>query len=93
MGKLLRPSLLLALVLLTGCEALSYQLWPYQHRAEFAPPQSRWPDTLPSPVDKNAPPPAVATRHCYRTLAVVDCYAAPQPDSASRYSGTYPGAP
>ena len=32
-------------------------------------------------------------RHPERTLAVVDCYATPQPDSSSRYSGTYPGAP
>jgi hypothetical protein len=93
MGMLLRPSLLLALVLLAGCEALSYQVWPYQHRAEFAPPQSRWPDTLPSPQDKNAPPPTVAAVHCYRTLATVDCYSAPQPERYNRYSGTYPGNP
>jgi hypothetical protein len=82
--------LLVLLPLLAGCEALSYQVWPYQHRAEFAPPQSRWPDTLPSPVDKNAPPPAVATVHCYRTLASVDCYTASQPQSYHRYTGTYP---
>lgn len=83
--------LLLAFAVLPGCELLSYQVWPYQRRAEFAPPQSRWPDTLPSPVAKDAPPPAVATVHCYRTLAAVDCYSAPQPESGNRYSGTYPG--
>ena len=80
-------------MLLPGCEALSYQIWPYQHRAEFAPPQSRWPETLPSPQDKEAPPPAVAAVHCYRTLAAVDCYSQPQPDSSNRYSGTYPANP
>jgi hypothetical protein len=91
MGKVLRSSLLVALTLLGGCEILSYQVWPYQHRAEFAPPQSRWPETLPSPNDKNAPPPAVAKVHCYRTLGNVDCYTAAQPERYSRYSGAYPG--
>ena len=75
-------------MLLPGCEALSYQIWPYQHRAEFAPPQSRWPETLPSPQDKEAPPPAVATVHCYRPPASVDCYSQAQPGSSTRYSGT-----
>jgi len=85
MGKFLRPSMLLVLALLAGCE-----VWPYQKRAEFAPPQSRWPDTLPSANDKNAPPPPVETVHCYRTLAAVDCYTTPQADQYSRYSGRYP---
>jgi hypothetical protein len=91
MGKLLRPSLLLALAALSGCEALSYQVWPYQQRAEFAPPQSRWPDTLPSPQDKSAPPPAVRNVHCYRTLAAVDCYTSEQPERSNQYQGAYPG--
>jgi hypothetical protein len=77
--------LLVALALLAGCE-----VWPYQKRAEFAPPQSRWPETLPSPTDKHAPPPPVARVHCYRTLAAVDCYEQPRPDRHNQYSGPYP---
>jgi hypothetical protein len=90
MGKVLRPSLLLALALLGGCEVLNYQIWPYQRRAEFAPPQSRWPETLPSAVAKDAPPPPVQKQYCYRTLAAVDCYTSPQPDRHRSYSGASP---
>jgi hypothetical protein len=73
----------LILPLLGGCNA-------WQTRAEFAPPQSRWPDTLPSPAAADAPPPPIREVHCYRTLAVVDCFAAPQPER-SGYMGRYPG--
>jgi hypothetical protein len=71
------------LVALAGCNA-------WQDRAEFAPPQSRWPSTLPSPVAAEAPPPATRVQYCYRTLAAVDCFNAPQPDRASGYTGRYP---
>ena len=81
----MRIFLLVALVALAGCE-----VWPYQKRAEFAPPQSRWPETLPSPVAKDAPPPAVATVPCYRTLAAVDCFTSHQPERSSGFTGVYP---
>jgi hypothetical protein len=68
---------------LAGCN-----LW--QDRAEVAAPQSRWPGTLPSPVAAGAPPPPSHARYCYRTLGVVDCFAAPQPDRASGFTGRYP---
>jgi hypothetical protein len=74
---------LLLLAGLGGCNV-------WQDRAEFAPPQSRWPDTLPSPVAADAPPPPRLVTHCYRTLASVDCYTQPQPERASGYTGTYP---
>ena len=50
----------------------------------------RWPETLPSPVAKDAPPPAVATVHCYRTLGAVDCFTSQQPQRDSGYTGVYP---
>jgi hypothetical protein len=68
---------------LAGCNV-------WQDRAEFAPPQSRWPDTLPSPVAANAPPPPVRAQYCYRTLGTVDCFAQPQPDRESGFTGRYP---
>jgi hypothetical protein len=70
-------------LLLAGCNV-------WQDRAEFAPPQSRWPDTQPSPVKADAMPPPIPVSHCYRTLAAVDCFATPQPNRASGYVGTYP---
>jgi hypothetical protein len=60
------------------------------NRAEFAAPQSRWPETLPSPVAANAPPPPRPVVYCYRTLAQVDCYNAPDRDRASGQIGVYP---
>lgn len=68
---------------LAGCNA-------WQDRAEFAPPQSRWPANLPSPVLADAPPPPVPVQYCYRTLARVDCFAQAMPDRLSGYTGTYP---
>jgi len=62
----------------------------WQNRAEFAPPQSRWPSTLSSPVGVDAPPPPVAVQYCYRTLAAVDCYSEAKPDRVTSYSGVYP---
>jgi hypothetical protein len=70
-------------LLLTGCNA-------WQNRAEFAPPESRWPQNGPSAVEFIAPPPAIRSVHCYRTLATVDCYAEKQPDRYSGFTGTYP---
>ena len=84
---------LAASLLLAGCNA-------WQDRAEFAPPESRWPTQSPyavwpfgGPSDTgiNAPPPAVRAVHCYRTLASVDCFPEKQPDRYSTYTGTYPG--
>jgi hypothetical protein len=69
--------------LLGGCN-----LW--QDRAEFAAPQSRWPDTLPSAVAADAPPPPIRAQYCYRTLALVDCFTSPQPDRATGFTGRYP---
>lgn len=68
---------------LSGCNV-------WQTRAEFAPPQSRWPDTLPSQVAANAPPPPVQVVHCYRTLAAVECFAEPRPERVTGYTGSYP---
>ncbi|HEY0523973.1 MAG TPA: hypothetical protein VGD08_11315 [Stellaceae bacterium] len=76
-------ALLAAAPLLAGCNV-------WQDRAEFAPPQSRWPNTQPSAVKADAMPPPIPISHCYRTLATVDCFATPQPDRASGYTGTYP---
>jgi len=58
--------------------------------AEFAPPQSRWPDTLPAAVSAEAPPPDRTPRYCYRTLAQVDCFEAPNPERRTGYTGSYP---
>jgi hypothetical protein len=60
------------------------------NRAEFAAPQSRWPDTLPSPVAADSPPPPRPIVYCYRTLAQVECYNAPDADRASGLTGVYP---
>jgi hypothetical protein len=68
---------------LTGCNV-------WQHNAEFAPPQSRWPSGEPSAAAADAPPPAVRTVHCYRTLARVDCFPEKQV-GRSGYTGAYPG--
>ena len=68
---------------LAGCNV-------WQDRAEFAPPQSRWPDTLPSPVGAAAPPPPRVVTYCYSTLATVDCYTDPQPQRVRGHVGIYP---
>jgi hypothetical protein len=83
---------------LAGCNT-------WQNRAEFAPPEDRWPGTqwpqaiLPkdlalgsqsSPVAADAPPPPIEVVHCYRTLAIVDCFPTRQPERLSGYTGTYP---
>jgi hypothetical protein len=69
--------------LLAGCNV-------WQTRAEFAAPENRWTSDHASPVAVDAPPPAIRTVHCYRTLAVVDCFAAKQDDRYSGYTGAYP---
>jgi len=72
-----------AMLLLSGCNA-------WQHRAEFAPPESRWSESQPSPIAADAPPPAIRTVSCYRTLANVDCFAEKQPSRYYGYTGSYP---
>jgi hypothetical protein len=73
----------LAAATLAGCNA-------WQDRAEFAPPQSRWPANLPSAVAADAPPPPIPVQYCYRTLARVDCFAEARPDRLAGYTGIYP---
>jgi hypothetical protein len=70
------------MAMLAGCE-----LAP--ERAEFAPPQSRWPGTLPSPLNANEAAAPRLISYCYRTLAQVDCFPAPRPERTG-YLGTYP---
>jgi hypothetical protein len=79
-----RTSLGLAILVmaLAGCSV-------WQRRAEFAPPGNRWPDTQPSPVAADVPPPPIDTVHCYRTLAIVDCFLTKQPERFSGYTGSY----
>lgn len=62
----------------------------WQDRAEFAPPQSRWPSSGTSPVAADAPPPPLQAQYCYRTLATVDCYTEARPDRIAGYTGVYP---
>jgi hypothetical protein len=93
-------SLVLAglVIALAGCN-----MW--QNRAEFAPPSDRWPGTqwpqavlpadLPlsqhsSPIAATAPPPPIEIVHCYRTLAIIDCFAQWQPQRYYGYTGSYP---
>jgi hypothetical protein len=93
-----RLALLVLLLALAGCNT-------WQNRAEFAPPEDRWPGTqwpqaiLPdnlalgsqsSPVAADAPPPPIDAEHCYRTLAVVDCFLTKQPERSTGYTGSYP---
>ena len=81
-----RPTLALLGLIALGVGACN----AWQDRAEFAPPQSRWPATGTSPVAADAPPPTVPVQYCYRTLASVDCYTEAQPDRATGYTGQYP---
>jgi hypothetical protein len=78
------PLLLVCLSLMvSGCNA-------WQTRAEFAPPQSRWNDSQPSPAERNDPPPPIPAEYCYRTLASVDCYSEAKPGRVTGYTGLYP---
>jgi hypothetical protein len=70
-------------LLLAGCNIL-------QNRTEFAPPQSRWPSTLPGTTSVDAPPPPISAQYCYRTLAAVDCFSEAKPDRVTSYTGLYP---
>jgi hypothetical protein len=79
----LRWSVLAAVLALAGCNA-------WQDRAEFAPPQMRWPATQSSPMKADAKPPAIPAQYCYRTLARVDCFTEPVPERVSGYTGLYP---
>jgi hypothetical protein len=79
----LRRSALAAALALAGCNA-------WQDRAEFAPPQSRWPASLSSPVMADAPPPPIPMQYCYRTLARVDCFSEAMPERITGYTGLYP---
>jgi hypothetical protein len=79
-----RPLLAAALLLpLLGCNV-------WEDRAEFGPPQSRWPSTLPSASLANAPPPPIGLEYCYRTLAGVDCFNEAKPERVTGYTGVYP---
>jgi hypothetical protein len=62
---------------------------PSFHRAEFAPPQDRWPASQPSTVWRDTPAPPVLQQYCYRSLAATDCYLEPQPHRPG-FTGTYP---
>jgi hypothetical protein len=83
----LQRSLPFMLVIL-GFAAAGCNAW--QTRAEFAPPQSRWNDSQPSPAGRNDPPPPIAAEYCYRTLATVDCFSEAKPDRVTGYTGLYP---
>jgi hypothetical protein len=82
------PHRAVALIGLLGLGLCACNAW--QDRAEFAPPQSRWPSTGTSPVAADAPPPPIPVQYCYRTLASVDCYTEAQPARATGYTGQYP---
>lgn len=93
-----RLPLVVLVLALAGCNT-------WHNRAEFAPPEDRWPGTqwpqavLPedlalgprsSPVPVDAPPPPIDVVHCYRTLAIVDCFLNRQPERYTGYTGSYP---
>ncbi|HEX3499321.1 MAG TPA: hypothetical protein VHT04_08340 [Stellaceae bacterium] len=93
-----RLAVLALIVALAGCNT-------WQNRAEFAPPPDRGPGTqwpqdvlaadLPlgqqtSPIAATAPPPPIEVVHCYRTLAIVDCFTKVQPERYYGYTGSYP---
>ena len=77
---LLAAALLLPLL---GCNV-------WENRAEFGPPESRWPSTLPSASLASAPPPPIGVEYCYRTLASVDCFNEAKPERVMGYTGVYP---
>ena len=70
-------------LLLAGCNA-------WETRSEFAPPESRWPTTMPSMAGRDDRPPPIAAEYCYRTLASVDCFSDAKPDRLTGYTGSYP---
>jgi hypothetical protein len=76
-------ALIICTPLLAGCNV-------WQTRAEFAAPEYRWTSDHASAVAAEAPPPAIRTVHCYRTLATVDCFTAKQDDRYTGYTGAYP---
>lgn len=93
-----RLAVLAVVLALAGCNT-------WQNRAEFAPPPDRWPGTqwpqavLPadlalgqqtSPIAATAPPPPIEAVYCYRTLAIIDCFAEKQPQRYFGYTGSYP---
>jgi hypothetical protein len=85
----------MAIRLSAGIAALSLALTlsacnAWQNRAEFAAPQERWNESEPSPVRVDAKPPPIPEQYCYRTLAMVDCFAAAQPERITGYTGLYP---
>jgi len=83
-----RPILLLLMLMmpaLAGCNA-------WHDQAEFAPPMSRWPATLPSPTAADAPPPPTRAVYCYRSLASVDCFNQKQENRYMSYMGVYPAS-
>ena len=83
MTRLSGFAILALAVLLAGCNVL-------QNRTEFAPPQSRWPSTLPGTSSVDAAPPPISAQYCYRTLATVDCFSEAKPDRLTGYTGLYP---
>jgi hypothetical protein len=78
-----RLALVSLILVLSGCNV-------WHRRAEFAPPADRWPSIVSWPVEADATAPLSETDYCYRTLAVVDCFASPQPERAAGFTGTYP---
>jgi hypothetical protein len=78
------PVLLLSLtpLALPACD-------PTFGRAEFAPPESRWPSTEPSAVMRETPAAPIPPQYCYRTLAATECYLSAQP-GRSGFTGVYP---
>ena len=73
-----------------ACAATLSACNAWQNRAEFAAPQERWNESEPSPVRADAKPPPIPEQYCYRTLALVDCFAAAQPERITGYTGLYP---
>ena len=73
---------ILAALVLAGCD-------PTGGRAEFAPPEDRWPSTEPSTAMRETPPPPVPLRYCYRSLATTECFLTPQP-ARPGFTGVYP---
>jgi hypothetical protein len=80
----LSPIIALALAALTlaACD-------PTLGRAEFAPPEDRWPSSEPSTALRETPAPAVPIHYCYRSLAATDCFLSPQKDRPG-FTGVYP---
>jgi hypothetical protein len=71
-----------AALALAGCD-------PTSGRAEFAPPEDRWPSSEPSAAMRETPAPPVPVRYCYRSLAAAECFLTPQKDRPG-FTGIYP---